>query len=314
VKAYWRVAAGLIALAAVVLAENMFGRQLNALFLAHPGLDKILHTVEYLLVFVYVYWVAGSVAPERTRRALIAGSVGVLLSVADELVQQLAPGRSVELFDLAADGAGLTLGWVATVRPTRAVALTATTLALATGLYVAADTRARLFDYSLALRYERNHEFARARTHYLRAIDAGLRGAEIYNGLAWVSVESGVGNPHDSVAYARMALDARPFDADVIDTYGWALLHAGQASEALVYLQQAYAQKPDMYCIHYHLGAAYLAVGQRELAQFHFLRQRERTDAREAALAIKALDAMGAKSDGATATGVSTTGNGGVTK
>ena len=41
-----------------------------------------------------------------------------------------------------------------------------------------------------------------------------------------------------------------PADADIYDR---ALHHAGRSAEALPYLERAYAAKPNMFCIHYHL-------------------------------------------------------------
>lgn len=35
-------------------------------------------------------------------------------------------------------------------------------------------------------------------------------------------------------------------------------------------LQSAYAMKPEMYCIHLHLGSTYLALGDIEKAVSHF--------------------------------------------
>ena len=47
--------------------------------------------------------------------------------------------------------------------------------------------------------------------------------------------------------------------------------------------------QPDMYCIHYHLGAVHAALAQREKAREHFLKQLEHPNTREAALAQQAL-------------------------
>jgi Tfp pilus assembly protein PilF len=86
----------------------------------------------------------------------------------------------------------------------------------------------------------------------------------------------------------------QPDNADVLDTYGWALHHTGRTTDARNVLERAYAAKPDMFCIHYHLGAVYLAMGDREKAAVHFRRQVERRSTREAARAQEALVRMGA--------------------
>ena len=89
--------------------------------------------------------------------------------------------------------------------------------------------------------------------------------------------------------YAERALARRPTDPDVLDTYGWALHRAGRHGEAFRYLQRAYDAKPDMYCIHYHLGAVYAALAEPEKAREHFLKQLQLPHIREAALADQAL-------------------------
>jgi hypothetical protein len=47
-----------------------------------------------------------------------------------------------------------------------------------------------------------------------------------------------------------------------------------------------------MFCIHYHLGEVYLALGRAELARTHLLRQLERTGTREAGRAAEVLARM----------------------
>ena len=84
-----------------------------------------------------------------------------------------------------------------------------------------------------------------------------------------------------------------PDNPDVIDTYGWALHHAGRHEEALLRLQEAFRLRPDMYCIHYHLGAVYLSLAQPQLAQAHFCRQISFIGTREAGMASAALSNMG---------------------
>jgi len=292
VKRYGRVTAGLAAMAMVIFAENLFGRQLNALFLQFPGIDKILHAIEYALVFVFVHWLLRGVTSSAGARIGGALAVGVLLAVADESLQSLAPQRSVELFDLAANGMGLTLGALATIKPGRRVTLPLATAAIAMLGYVVYDTHQKLSELSLALRYEHKHEFSRAREHYLRAVSAGLGNADVYNGLAWVSLESGEGDPHEALAYAQKAFDLQPANPDILDTYGWALHHVGRHEEALRSLQEAFRQRPDMYCIHYHLGAVYDSLQRSDLARDHYRRQMELSGTREAAMAAKALSRL----------------------
>jgi tetratricopeptide (TPR) repeat protein len=78
----------------------------------------------------------------------------------------------------------------------------------------------------------------------------------------------------------------------MLDTYGWALHHAGRNEEALQYLLNAYERHPTMYCIHYHLGVVYLALSRPEKAREHLERQVRMTGTREAAMATRVLAAL----------------------
>jgi hypothetical protein len=195
VTRHWREAAAGCALVAAVFAENLFGREVNRLFLALPGIDKVLHVAEYFAVFLIIYWLAGRVTRDAGRRKTVTCAAGLLLAIADENLQRLVADRNVEMFDFVADVAGLTLGWVSATRPPRRVAFAAATVALGAAAYVAHDTHIRLMDYSMALQHERRYEFVEARTYYLRAIANGLRNPSVYNELAWVSIEGRAGTP-----------------------------------------------------------------------------------------------------------------------
>lgn len=289
---YVQVVAGVGAVVSLVFLQNLFGGPLNAFFLGFPGIDKVLHVLEYLLVFVAVHALAGRVVRDPATRGWLAAAFGVALALADESVQRLAPGRNVEGLDLIADVSGLILGWALICRPRRVVALAAVSLAVVAATYVTWSTHVVLNDYSRALQYERQHDFVRAREHYRRAFEAGLRSPGLFNEMAWVEIESGIGDASRAVEYGKTALEMQSDSADVLDTYGWALLHAGRPDEALRALQQAYDRKPQMYCIHYHLGATYLALGRRDDAERHFRQQLVLAETREAAFARRALAEM----------------------
>ena len=284
-------AAALVGAAGVALTlvgANVFGRELNALFLRLPGVDKVLHACGSALVFVLAERALRGLVAARGRRAMVAAAAAAALAFGDEALQAMMPGRSVEPGDIAAGLAGVVIGWVAACRPAAGVAWPALAVAVLVAGATTVETHGRLREYTRALHYERQHDFARARTHYLRALEGGLRTAAAYNGLSWVTVESG-GDAREAVGYARAALDLEPDNADFLDTYGWALHRAGRSVEALTFLQQAYAASPNMFCIHYHLGAAYLASGDERRAIDHFRRQLEFRGTREAGFAQQAL-------------------------
>jgi len=294
-RAAVRAAAALLAMLALLLLANLFGHQLNAFFLRYPGIDKVVHVLAYLLFSVVLQRAAAGLVPDYRRRAWLVLGAGLALALVDESVQRLAPGRTVEGMDLIADLCGVTIGWVVMARPRRMLAAATCGLALTAAAYVTWSTYVRLIDYSRALQYERQHDFVRAREHYRRALASGLSSAGLFNELAWVEVESGIGDAARAVEYARTAHEMQPGSADILDTYGWALLHAGRTREALPLLNEAFRKKPGMFCIHYHLGAAYLALGDRQAAEAHFRRQLAKAGTREADFARQALREMGAR-------------------
>ncbi len=296
----WLAGAAAVMLAGLV-AANLVSGPLNGLFLRLPGIDKVLHVTFYLVLFILVRALAGTTGASTARQTQVAAIVGVLTGAADELLQGFTPSRTVEAADLVAGWCGLALGWVIVAKPGRRLGVAVGAIAVAGATYVIYATHVRLHDFSLAVYYEGQHDFVRAREHYLRALESGLRTAALYNGLGWVEVESQVGDPGKAVEYARLALDMQPKNADVLDTYGWALHYAGRSAAALPYLEEAYALKPAMYCIHYHLGSVYLALGESGRAVDHFRRQAERVDTREAALAADKLTQMAAAGPAETA-------------
>jgi tetratricopeptide (TPR) repeat protein len=167
-------------------------------------------------------------------------------------------------------------------------------VALAVVTAVSAKTFVRLYDYNLGQIHERNRQFGLAREAYLRALRRGLSSAGLFNSLGWVEIESGVGSADKAVKYGAKALALRPNDPDVLDTYGWALHHAGRHEEALGYLMRALEQKPRMFCIHYHLAATYLALGRKEDAVRHLRAQIETAPkADETRRAREALERLG---------------------
>ena len=284
---------GVAAIGTAVFAENLFGRQLNTFFMLYPGIDKILHTIEYGLVTVGIYALARrAAAADQVRARQAATVVALMFAVADESLQRLFPARSVETFDVLANFSGITLGWLCIRRPRPSVLFVVASLALATSAFVTYNTHSRQIEYLRGLESSRARDFVRAREHYQRAYASGMRSAGLHNELGWVEIESGIGDPVKAVGYASIALEMDPRNPNVIDTYGWALLHAGRTAESVTALERAYAASPDMFCIHYHLGAAYLASGRRDQARFHFEKQIAKPRTREAGLARAALRAL----------------------
>jgi Tfp pilus assembly protein PilF len=285
----WIACAGL---AAILVGGYAASGALEQLFLALPGIDKVAHVIFHCALFICVHaMVSTSGAPARLQSPIAAVAV-LAVAVIDEVVQSIIPSRSVELEDLVAGAAGLSFGWVLTAKPTRAQAIAVTAAATLAAVSVTTHTYLRMIDYSRGLRYSRQQDLVTARTYFQRARAAGLRTPGLYNELGWVEIESGVGDPVKAVEYAKTALDMQPQNPDILDTYGWALHHAGRSREALDALLAASARNPDIYNIHYHLAQVYLTLGRTTEAETHFRDQLKRTNTREAQFARQALDRM----------------------
>jgi tetratricopeptide (TPR) repeat protein len=271
---------------------NAFGRELNSLMLRVPGIDKGLHFAGFAVAFVLLFALARRADRPATMAALLATAGALVLSLSDEAAQSFFPGRNVEAADLIADWSGIALGWVLVGAVPRRLAVPLASAALVVAGSVTYASYVQLKDYSNAIAHLRRGEFYLARGSFLKALEAGHRTAAVYNGLSWADVESERGDPQKAVEWARTALEMTPDDPNVLDTYGWALHNAGRSAEALAPLERAFAAMPDMFCIHYHLGSAYLAVGRRVEAARHFREQLRKTGTREAARAERALLAM----------------------
>lgn len=281
----------LLALVVIVEAVSLvFGGLVDRLLVLLPGVDKVLHVVAFLSIFVVADWLTSrALSAPRTRVAAV-GLALLVLAAGDELAQGLRSDRDLDLRDFIASLSGLGMGiaWVTRHQMPRIAILTALAAVVVSGVVIV-DSYGTQRHMNAAVRFERAGDFASARREYRLAYESGIRNAGLLNELGWVEIESGEGDPRLAVEYAEQALAMRPDDPDIHDTYGWALHHAGRSAEALPYLERAYVAKPDMFCIHYHLGEVYLALGQTQKAKTHLLRQLEWKDTREAARAAQLL-------------------------
>ena len=280
-----------IAVALLLLAENAGAQTLDRVLLYLPGVDKSLHAVQSALIFGAMFYFLRPVPFPRHVRLVIAAGLAVALALFDEWQQQWMAGRTVELADLVAGGSGVVLGIGAAQRSVwgrKASAVMAAAVIAAS--LVTYSSYISTKDYKWGLLAEGRSDLISARRHFLDAANAGASTAELYNALAWTEVESGVGDASRAVEYAERSLAMRPGDSATLDTYGWALYKAGRAPDAIVPLAEALRKDPRIYCVHYHLGAAYLAIGDHASARRHLEAQRrEQPQTREATLAVSLL-------------------------
>lgn len=286
-------------LAMLLVLPNLLVARLSKLWLGVPGLDKPVHFLAFITVFMICYGVIRTCAwPIGGRRKAIAAVVlCLMIAVADEVQQAvIGLGRTAEYGDLVADAAGIFVGLTCLnagqlgLRQTSAIV----GLLLVPVAAVTAHTYQDLKHFNRGMVYEREHDYQRARTEYMLALDSGFQSAELYNTIAWLDIEFLDADPVEAEQFGARALTMEPDNPDILDTYGWVLVKAGRPREGLPLLEKAKRLKPNMYCIDLHLGVAYREVGDQGRAIEYLKRQVERnaTD-RWGSAAKSALRQMG---------------------
>lgn len=262
---------GLILVACLFVLPNLLAAKLAKVWLQVPGLDKPVHFLAFIIVFLVAYWVLLRWPRPESERSKLRLAVGVALgiSLADEVQQAvLGMGRTAEYGDLVADASGIFVGLTGVTAGQlglkRAVSIIA--LLLMPVAVVTAKTYHDLKHYHRGMVYEREHDYQRARAEYQLALDSGFHSAALYNSIAWLDIEFLEADPVESEKYAAQALAMDPDNPDVLDAYGWVLVQAGRPLEGLLFLERAKALNPRIYCIDLHLGAAYGKLGEKDKA------------------------------------------------
>ncbi len=294
-RAAWLlVAAGLIAVLGVVLLENLGSLPLNALTLRLPGIDKVLHFMQSFAICYVLSLLLGRTGISAAGRISLAAAGALAAAGLDELQQSLRADRNVEVADIGAGAAGIVSAIaVLSFSRWRRLATVAAVVGVVAATAITYDSYLRARDYNRGLLAERAGRPEEALRHYLAGAESGVNNPEVYNAAAWLIAESPDGDPRRAVALAARSLQLRPQNPDALDTYGWSLYRAGRGAEAVAPLQAALAAKPDIYCIHYHLGMVYLSLNRREEAVQHLQQQVDlMPTTREANLAAETLTSL----------------------
>lgn len=261
----------------VVLVSDRNGGRIQDISLAHPGIDKLAHFGMHLVLVGTLYVILRRFWPQRgTGFALgTAAAISVLFGLLDEGHQYFITGRDFDLFDVAANLCGAATAaalLMAGIGPSRQrLALVVIPLALFAAVLVHGHTQLRYFNEGL--QQIRAGDYAAARQSFLTALAQGHASPGLYNELAWIELEYLRVDPAPALRYTEQALTYDPDNPDYLDTYGWALYRNGRYTEALDALLKAYSGKPDIFCIHYHLGAVYHALGREAEAAEHLTQQ-----------------------------------------
>lgn len=90
-----------------------------------------------------------------------------------------------------------------------------------------------------------------------------------YLGFTWLTRGEHLQEAHDML---QRAVAARPNDAQIVDSMGWALYLLGKYGEAADYLEKAVQLLPGDPTVNDHLGDAYWRLGRRTEARFQWER------------------------------------------
>jgi len=109
--------------------------------------------------------------------------------------------------------------------------------------------------------YDQTHRWAHARADLEQALTFAPNQPILLNFLGYGEIDHGQ-NLQQATELLHRAVLAAPEDAEIRDSYGWALLLQGQTDRALTLLQSAAEKNPRDPEINYHLGVAYAQIGR----------------------------------------------------
>jgi tetratricopeptide (TPR) repeat protein len=119
---------------------------------------------------------------------------------------------------------------------------------------------------ALGMLFEVQHDSAKARTHYERALAIDANAAVAANNLAELTASEG-GNLDVALKLAQTAKARLPNQPEVNDTLGWIYCQKGLAALAIGPLEQSVRKDPENRGYLAHLGIAYAKSGDRTKAR-----------------------------------------------
>lgn len=106
--------------------------------------------------------------------------------------------------------------------------------------------------------------WAAAIDRYQKVLLAQPENAAVLNNVAWASFKL---NDRRARSFAQKAVELRPNDPVMLDTYGWILTEAGEADRGVELLQRAVTLAPDARDIRLHLAKALVRIGNYSRAR-----------------------------------------------
>jgi tetratricopeptide (TPR) repeat protein len=117
--------------------------------------------------------------------------------------------------------------------------------------------------------YEREQNWEEVKKLYEQARKIDPASPYLANDLAYYYLEHG-GDVSEAVSLAQIAKQKMPESPVVSDTLGWAYYKSGRKEAAILQLKESVRLSPDNPVYRYHLGMAYRAAGEFDLARGEF--------------------------------------------
>lgn len=115
--------------------------------------------------------------------------------------------------------------------------------------------------YVRGISYEQTNQWEKAEQDFLKALDLSPAQPDVLNYLAysWLQQDR---NIHDAHRMLKQAVEQRPNDPHILDSYGWALFKLGEFERAESFLELATQLMPHDRTVNQHLGDAYWRMGR----------------------------------------------------
>jgi tetratricopeptide (TPR) repeat protein len=125
--------------------------------------------------------------------------------------------------------------------------------------------------YARGICYERIKKWDKAEADFNTALAMSPNQPDVLNYLAysWLVMDK---NLQKAFSMLQTAVDERPGDAHILDSYGWALFKLGKYDDAVVFLEDANEMMPHDPTTNDHLGDVYWKLGRKREARFQWKR------------------------------------------
>lgn len=125
--------------------------------------------------------------------------------------------------------------------------------------------------YARGISYERSEKWTEAEQDFRKALELQPNQPDVMNYLAysWLTREERI---EEATVMLKKAVAARPGDAHIIDSMGWAFYMAGEYDAALKHLEKAIELMPIDPTVNDHLGDTFWRLGRRNEARFQWKR------------------------------------------